>query len=96
MKSRKKRTPHTTEFKENAVRLALDNSTSVAATARNLGINVSTLHTWINKYQDDISGIKPPEDVYEQLKRLQKENKRIREERDILKKATAYFAANQK
>ena len=82
------------EFKERAVKLAVESDQPIAQTARDLGINENTLHTWIGKYhrverqEQEVHD----EHLYEELKRLRKENPRLKEERDILKKAAAYFA----
>jgi len=91
---------YSSEFKQDAVKLAVESDQSVAQTARDLGVNPNTLYTWITKYhQPDSpaamngSGAKPP---YEELKRLRRENTRLKEERDILKKAAAYFAKNSR
>jgi transposase len=66
----------------------------IAQTARDLGVNENTLHTWIKKYHR-AKGVEKPvneDPLYEELKRLKKENARLKEEREILKKAAAYFA----
>jgi transposase len=57
-------------------------------------VNENTLHTWIGKYHRGERQEKAihNEHLYEELKRLRKENARLQEERDILKKAAAYFA----
>ena len=97
MKSNQKSKIYSPEFREGAVKLAIESDQSKAATARELGINVNTLHTWIAKYhQDHRSEPKEIDDMhlYDQLKELKKENHRLREERDILKKAAAYFASH--
>jgi transposase len=73
----------------------LSGGKSIAATARDLGLNISTLHTWINKYRDEVE-VQPSTDLEARLIEQEKEIKRLKEERDILKKASAYFAANQK
>jgi transposase len=95
MKEYKKQARYDSEFKESSVKLALRNDHPVSQTAEELGINVNTLHTWINKYRNK-GGLstKKTEDphLYDQLKDLRKENRRLVEERDILKKAAAYFA----
>ena len=81
-------------FKERAVKMAVESDQSIAQTARDLGVNENTLHTWIGKYdraerqEQQVQG----EHLYEELKRLRKENARLKEEREILKKAAAYFA----
>ena len=82
------------EFKERAVKLAVESDQPIAQTARDLGVNENTLHTWIGKYHRAVRQEKEVHDehLYEELKRLRKENARLKEERDILKKAAAYFA----
>ena len=82
------------EFKERAVKLAVESDQPIAQTARDLGVNENTLHTWIGKYHRAERQEKEVNDehLYEELKRLRKENTRLREARDILKKAAAYFA----
>jgi transposase len=90
---------YSTEFKQDAVKLAVESDQSVAQTARDLGVNANSLYTWISKYHqpesqsDKGSGGKHP---YEELKRLRRENAMLKEERDILKKAAAYFAKNSR
>ena len=81
-------------FKERAVKLAVESDQAMAQTARDLGVNENTLHTWIGKYHRNARQEKEVQDehLYEELKRLRKENSRLKEERDILKKAAAYFA----
>jgi transposase len=85
------------KFKEDALRLVASSGKSVAQVARDLGINVHTLHHWRN---DAISQRRLPvsdSETHEQkIKRLERENKLLSEERDILKKAIAYFAVPPK
>jgi transposase len=82
------------EFKERAVKLAVESDQSIAQTARDLGVNENTLPTWIGKYHRVERQEKQVQDehLYEELKRLRKENARLKEEREILQKAAAYFA----
>jgi transposase len=90
---------HSSQFKQDAVKLAVESDKSVAQTARDLGVNSNTLYTWISKYHQPETptnkgaGEKHP---YEELKRLRRENAQLKEERDILKKAAAYFAKNSR
>lgn len=66
---------------------------------KDLGVNANTLHTWINKYsqpKECSKTVRTDEHLYEELKRLKKENARLIEERDLLKKAAAYFAKEQR
>ena len=80
--------------KERAVKLAVDSDQPIAQTARDLGVNENTLHTWIGKYHRTERQEKEVHDehLYEELKRLRKEHARLQEERDIVKKAAASFA----
>jgi transposase len=82
------------EFKELTVKLAVESDQPITQTARDLGVNENTLHTWIGKYHRTARQEKHVNDehLYEELKRLRKENARLKEERAILKKAAAYFA----
>jgi transposase len=82
------------ECKERAVKLAVESEQSMAQTARDLGVNENTLHTWIGKYHRAERQDKQVHDehLYEELQRLRKENARLKEERAIFKKAAASFA----
>jgi len=93
MSETKKLNSYPSEFKESAVELAVESDQSVAETARELGVNVNTLHTWIGKYSKPKQLSKRgDEHIYDENKRLKKELARVTQERDLLKKATAYFA----
>lgn len=94
--SKEKPQTYPSEFRESSVKLALESDQPITHTARDLGINPNTLHTWISKYskpdQTQTATGRTDEHLYDELKRLKKENARLKEERDILKKAAAYFA----
>lgn len=84
------------EYKEESVRLVTDQGLSISQAATDLGIGKSTLDKWVRVYR---SNQKPGEEQLTEsekaeLKRLRKEVHTLRMERDILKKATAYFAKN--
>jgi len=86
-------------FREEAVRLALSSPQPYAKTARDLGIKETSLYTWIGKHkgqseQDPVR--KSDIDLLAQNRTLQKENLRLKEERDILKKAAKFFANEEK
>lgn len=84
---------YSSEFKESAVKLATESDQPIAQTARDLGVNSNTLHTWISKYSPRKPAVESPDvHLYDELKRLKKELARVTQERDLLKKATAYFA----
>ena len=89
----KKPNIYTSEFRESAVKLALESDQPITQTARDLGVNPNTIHTWINKYSKPKSPVeRTDEHIYDEVKRLKKELVRVTQERDLLKKATAYFA----
>ena len=79
------------EFRRNAVSLVEDQGYTNAAVARDLGIHENVLRKWRKKYGHQ-SGNSLKESEQEELARLRKEVSRLRMERDILKKATAFFA----
>ena len=89
--TRRKFTP---EFKAEAVELLMNSGKPVAEIARDLGIGDGTLGNWMNaaKKRGDFKG-KPLEiDERARLKELEEENRRLKMEREILKKAAAWFA----
>jgi transposase len=97
-RSRRARRRFTDEFKQQAVRLVLDEGKGVTAVARELDLVPSALGQWVKQAQADRSkgrtGLTTAE--REELARLRKENRILQEERDILKKAAAYFAKHQR
>lgn len=89
----KKRRQYTREFKKEAVQLVLGHGLSIAQAARDLGVGESVLGTWVRKARDAAEeGTPLSEDERAELRRLQREVAVLREERDILKKAAAFFA----
>lgn len=93
-KQKRTRRSFTQEFKAGAVRLVLDEGQTVAATARDLDLTESALRNWVEQARADRTqgqtGLTSEE--REELRRLRKENRRLRMERDVLKNATAFFA----
>jgi len=88
-------TQHTKEFRSEAVRLALTSGLSRKQVASDLGIGFSTLNRWICLHrQSDIADVPDP-DLQQEVLRLRKENRILKEEREILKKATAFFASQK-
>jgi transposase len=90
------RKTYTAEFKIEAVKLITEQGYSLREAARNLGVSEKQLRKWKRslEVQGDQAfpgkGNLPP--AQEEIRRLQEENRRLRMERDILKKATAFFA----
>ncbi|AFJ03738.1 Mobile element protein [Methylophaga frappieri] len=82
------------EFKIEAVRQITDRGYSVADVSRRLGVTTHSLYAWIKKYDPEAPHFQQKADADAEIKRLQKELKRFTEERDILKKAAAYFASH--
>lgn len=91
---------HDKQFKEEAIRLAVTSPQPIAKTARDLGIKATTLYSWVSSAKDKSPVITENNgnqtNVIEELNRLRKEVARLKEEREILKKATAFFAKEAK
>ena len=87
---------YTEEFRREAVKQVVDNGYSIPETAIRLGVHPDSLRSWVKKYESPEAQAKHQIDssAKAEIKRLQKELKRVTEERDILKKAAAYFASN--
>ncbi len=90
----------TEEFKQEAVRLATTSAQPIAKTARDLGIKEGTLYNWVSLAKNSAPSISNDQgnqvNLIEELNRLRKENARLKEEREILKKAAAFFAKESK
>ena len=85
----------TKEIESEAVRLAETSGRTQREIAADLGVGLSTLVRWIGRSRDqqiDHPAKDRQEDMAAELKRLKRENEILRQERDILKKATAFFA----
>ena len=84
-------------FRDKAVQLALTGSKPFNETAEDLGIKATTLYQWICRYKTKADkSERAGTDIYAELVRLKKENARLKEEREILKKAAVYFAQESK
>lgn len=83
---------YTEDFRKEAVRLVETSNRALRDIAADLGVGKSTLGKWRRQFAEDdlLSG--PHEDVEKELARLRKENELLRQERDLLKKAAAFFA----
>jgi transposase len=92
--NRRRRRQFTEEFRAQAVRLVLDEGKTVGAVARELDLTASALRQWVERARADRTGGKTGLTTAEreELARLRKELRIVQEERDILKKATAFFA----
>ena len=82
----------TAEFRREAVRLALASGRIRREVAEDLGIGLSTLTRWVGQSRGAVEPAEVQSDLHGELRRLRKENALLRQERDILKKAAAFFA----
>ena len=91
-----KRRTYTPEFKAEAVKLVTEQDYSVAEAARSLGITENLIRNWKQAFEAEGEQAFPGQDKLspfeEENRRLRAENKRLLAERDILKKAAAFFA----
>ena len=87
---------YTEEFRKEAVDLVLSSDASMREISNNLGLKYNTLHHWVRKTMpkelDTLSGKDKIKQLEEELKSVRKQLKRVEQERNILKKAAAYFA----
>ena len=90
----------TQAFKDDAVNLVLDQGYSCAEVARRLGVSENNVNRWVRQHRERDEKTSPDglsrEQLEAELKRLRKENKRLEMEREILKKAAAFFAKESK
>ncbi len=96
--TKRKRRNYTNEFKEEADKLVIDQGYSLAEASRNLGVNANLLGRWKKESeQSENESISPGSmtAMQAELKRLKKENKQLKMEREILKKTAAFFAKEQ-
>jgi transposase len=94
-KPKRPRRSFTDDFKAGAVRLVLVEGKTVGAVARDLDLTESSLRKWVEQARADRGTGKPgalTTAEREELTRLRKENRVLQEEREILKKAAAFFA----
>lgn len=82
------------EFKDEAVRLALESGRPISAVARELGIRPDQLRHWKQEFTRPVRAASPPpgETPAQEVRRLRRELEVVRQERDFLKKAAAFFA----
>ena len=92
---------HSEDFKRDAVRMALTSGLTRRQLSKDLGVGFSTLNTWVRKHRREVEGdpvFVRDGDVLDAValarenERLRTENRHLKEEREILKKATRFFA----
>ena len=92
----RKRRNYTEDFKRDAVALVIEQGYKPSEAARSLGIGANLIRRWKREFEEEASGARLSADEREELKRLRKENRMLRMEKEILKKASAYFAKEMK
>ena len=95
---RRQRRSFPEEFKQQAARLVVDEGKSMAEVARELDLVPTALREWVERARAERTGGKTGLTAAEreELARLRRENRILQEERDILKKAAAFFAKHQR
>ena len=96
MNKKQERVKYTKEFKQDAVNLVTEQGYSANEVARRLGVGQSNVSRWVRELrkdqQDGVEGEISRKELEAEVKRLRKENQRLQMEREILKKAAAFFA----
>ncbi len=96
MKQKRQYTKYTKEYKEEAVAIVREQGYSVPEAAKSLGINTNMIYRWKEKLEKELEGKSLSIDERAELKKLRKEIKTLRMEKEILKKASAFFAKEMK
>ena len=93
---KKARRKFSSDFKENAAKLVLEQGMTRTKVAQDLGVNINQVSKWVREYEENGEHAFPGNgrlSVQDQrIRDLEDENRQLRMERDILKKATAFFA----
>jgi transposase len=91
----RQRRSYTPEYKEQVARTVVEESRSIASTAREIGVNEQTLRNWVNAYRRAHAGEEPPLTISERarLRELEKEVRELKLEKEFLGKAAAFFAS---
>jgi len=86
---------HTAEFRQEAVRVALTSGLNRKQVASDFGVGFSTLNRWIQLERQTLPELTAQSDLEAEVTRLRKETRLLREEREVLKKATIFFAGQK-
>jgi transposase-like protein len=89
-----RRRKYSPEFKEEAARMVVESSRSIAEVAREIGVNETTLGNWVREYREAHADDEPPLTLSERarLRELERENRELRMKTEFLGKAAAFFA----
>ena len=104
-KNKMRNSKYTTEFRDSTIQLVINGDKSVLKIGKDLDVNPKTIYNWVREYKkannilvasrinsSAVSSNKIKETIENEVKRLRAETKLLKQERDILKKAAAYFA----
>jgi transposase len=82
------------EYRDEAVKMAIETSRPIAVVARDLNINEGTLGNWVARYRKEHAGEEPPLTISERarLRELERENRELKLKAEFLGKAAAFFA----
>ena len=94
--SKRKNKTYTQQFKEETVALVTDQGYTVIEAAEAVGVRPNQIYNWKQRIADEATGARMTGEDREELLRLRKEVKKLRIEKEILKKASAYFAKEMK
>jgi transposase len=93
---KRQRRDFTDEFKNDAIKLVTEQGYSCTEVSRRLGVNHTNISRWVRQYRNELDGsgqnTGSTRELENEVKQLKKENKRLLMEREILKKAAAFFA----
>ena len=96
MREKQERVKYTKEFKQDAVKMVTEQGHSACEVGRRLGVGQSNVSRWVLEFRKDqevgVEGEVSRKELEAEVKRLRKENQRLQMEREILKKAAAFFA----
>jgi transposase len=92
----RRRRNYTEDFKRDAVALVTEQGYKPSEAARSLGVGDNLVRRWMREFEEEASGTRLSTDEREELKRLRKEVRLLRMEKEILKKASQYFAKEMK
>ena len=93
---KRKRSNYTEDFKRDAVALVTEQGYKISEAARSLDVGANLIGRWRRQFEEEASGVRLSGDEREELKRLRKEVRQLRMEKEILKKASQFFAKEMK
>ena len=103
MPKKKQAAPYTEAFRKEAIRRSEQDGITAVDVARELGIHVNQIYNWRNQYKrlsdkqfNKMDGVDYSKDEVDEIRNLKRQVKELKEERDFLKKATAYFSSQKK